>query len=156
MKKLNSVQLLKELPFYDQLSIVKNKTVLNGYAQSYEIEIVDKKDVIVQLKASKLSIAELFKGLLTGLKGFKYQITLAVLLSKVKNSGQIEYSPVYFNFLTKTIINSDYKLDQPFQEIIYRLENWVSNGSGWIIEEIISQFLNASSHLSLTGSTYIK
>ena len=98
----------------------------------------------------------MFKGLLTGLKGFKYQITLAVLLSKVKNSGQIEYSPVYFNFLTKTIINSNYKLDQPFQEIIYRLENWVSNGSGWIIEEIISQFLNASSYLSLTGSTYIK
>ena len=42
--KLNNVKLLKELPFYDELSIVKNKTAFSGYAQSYKIEIVDKKD----------------------------------------------------------------------------------------------------------------
>ena len=96
VKKLNNVELLKELPFYDELSIVKNKTAFSGYAQRYQIEIVDKKDVIVQLKASEISIKELFKDLLIELKGFKYQITLAVLLSKVKNSGGMEYSLVYF------------------------------------------------------------
>ena len=107
VKKLNNVQLLKELPFYDRLSIAKNKTAFSGYAQSYKIEIVDKRDVIVQLKASEISIVQLFKDLLIELKGFKYQITLVVLLSKVKNSGEVEYSPVYFNSLTKTVINSD-------------------------------------------------
>ena len=30
--KLNNVQLLKELTFYDELSIVKNKTAFTGYA----------------------------------------------------------------------------------------------------------------------------
>ena len=29
--------------------------------------------------------------------------------------------------------------------MIYRLENWISHGSGWIVEEIISQYLNLSS-----------
>ena len=119
VKKLNNVELLKELPFYDELNIVKNKTVFSDYAQSYKIEIVDKGDAIIQLKASKISIFELFKDLLVELKGFQYQITLAVLLSKVKNSN----SPVYFNSLTKTVINNKFKLDQSFQEIIYRLEN---------------------------------
>ena len=76
------------------MSIVKNKTAFSGYVRSYKIEIVDKRDVIVQLKASKISIKELFKGLLIELKGFKYQITLCVLLSKVKNSALVEYSPV--------------------------------------------------------------
>ena len=66
--------------------------------------------MIVQLKASIISIVELFKDLLIKLKGFKYQITLAVSLSKVKNSDQIEYSPVYFNSLTKTVINNKFKL----------------------------------------------
>ena len=61
-------------------------------------------------------------------KGFKYQITLAVLLSKMKNSVETEYSPVYFNSLTKTVINNKFKLDDSFQEIIYRLENWISHG----------------------------
>ena len=107
VKKLNNVQLLKELPFYDDLSIVKNKTAFSGYAQ-----IVDKRDVVVQLKASEISIVELFKDLLTELKGFKYQITLAILLSKMKNRGEIEYSPVHFNSLIKTVIHKKFKLDQ--------------------------------------------
>ena len=156
VKKLNNVQLLKELPFYDELNIVKNKTAFSGYAQSYKIEIVDKRYVIVQLKTSKLSIIELFKNLLNELKGFKYQITLAVLLSKVKNNSETEYSPVYFNSLTKIVINEDYKLDQAFQEVIYRVVNWSSHGSGWIVEEIYSQYLHVSSYLPLNGSTYIK
>ena len=125
---------MKELPFYDKLNIVKNKTAFSGYTQSYKIEIADKRDVIVQLKSSDIAIKELFKDLFIELKGFRYQITLAVLLSKVKNSGDVEYSPVYFNSLTKTVINFDYKLEQSFQEITYRLENWVSDGSGWIVE----------------------
>ena len=104
VKKLNNVQLFKELPFSDKLNIVKNKTAFCGYAQSYKIEIVNKRDMIVELKPSEISIVELLKYLLIELKGFKYQMTLAVLLSKVKNSGEIEYSPVYFNSLTKTVI----------------------------------------------------
>ena len=52
VKKLNNVEILKELPFNDELSIVKNKTAFRGYAQSYKIEIADERDVIIQLKAS--------------------------------------------------------------------------------------------------------
>ena len=103
---MNNVQLLKELPFYDELSIIKNKTAFSGYARSYKIEIVDKRDVVVELKASKIVIKELFKDLLIELKGLEYQINLAVLLSKMKNSGEFEYSPVYCNSLTKTVIRS--------------------------------------------------
>ena len=55
-----------------------------------------------------------------------------------------------------TVINDKFKLDQPFQEIIYRLENWISHGRGWIVEKIISQYLNLSSYLPLSGITYIK
>ena len=148
---------MKELPFYDELKIIKTNNTFSGYAKTYEIEIVDKRDVVVQLKASEISIVELFKDLLIELKGFKYQLTLKVLLSKIKNNGNTEYSPVYFNSLTKTVINSnEFKLDDCFNEIIYRLENCISHGSGWLVEEIISQFLNVSSYLPLSGSTYIK
>ena len=91
------------------MSIIKNETAFSGYAQSYKIEIVDKRDVIVQLKVSELSIKKLLKDLLIELKGFKYQITLAVLLSKVKNNGEIEYSLVCFNSLTVTVLLSKVK-----------------------------------------------
>ena len=75
----------------------------------------------------------------------------------MRNSGEVEYSPVYFNFLTKTVIGfGKFNLNQAFQEIYHRLENWISHGSGWIAQKIISQFLNVSSYLPLSGSTYIK
>ena len=81
---------------------------------------------------------------------------MCVLLSKVKSSDLTEYSPVYFNSLTKTVVEDKFKLNQCFNEIIYRLENWISHSSGWIVEETISQYLNLSSYLPLSGSTYIK
>ena len=36
VEKLSNVQLLKELQFYDELSIVKNKTAFSRYPQSYK------------------------------------------------------------------------------------------------------------------------
>ena len=94
--------------------------------------------------------------MLIELKGFKYQIKLCVLLSEEKNSGLFEYSTVYFNSLAKRVIVEDYFLDHCFNEIIFRLENGINHGSGWIAEEIISQYLNLSSYLPLSGSTYAK
>ena len=138
------------------MSIVKNKTAFSGYSRRYKIEIIDKRDAIVQLKSSKISIKNLFKGLLIELKEFKYQIILYVLLGKVKSSDLSEYSPVYFNSFTKTVIGNKYFLDQCFNDIIYRLESWISHGSGWNVEEIVSQYLTLSSYLPLSGSTYSK
>ena len=43
-----------------------------------------------------------------------------------------------------------------FQEIIYRLDNWISHGSGWVFEEIYNQYLNISTYNPLIGSTHIK
>ena len=89
VKKLSNIQLLKELLFYDELSIIKNKTAFSGYSRSYKVEIVDKKDVIIQLKSSEIVIKDLFKNLLLELKDFKYQLTLNILLSKQKSSNEI-------------------------------------------------------------------
>ena len=47
---------------------------------SYKVELVEKKDPIKQLEASKSSIKDLFSDLLNETKGFKYQITLKVML----------------------------------------------------------------------------
>ena len=66
----------------------------------YKVEIVGKKDLIVQLEAIKSSIKDLFSNLLNETKGFKYQITVKVLLKKYKPNEEIEFAPVYFNSVT--------------------------------------------------------
>ena len=74
---------MAELPFHEQLSIIKTNQAFTGYAMLYKMEIVEKKDPIVQLEASKSSIKDLFSNLLNETKGFKYQITVKILLKKI-------------------------------------------------------------------------
>ena len=69
--------------------------------------MIDTKNPLAQLETSKSSIENLFKDLLNEMKGFKYQITVTVMLSKHKQNEDIEYVPVYFNSATKIAINSD-------------------------------------------------
>ena len=111
--------------------------------------------MIVQLEASKSSIKDLFNDLLNETRGFKYQITVKVLLKKYKPNGEIEFAPVYFNSSTKTVINLGYKSDKSFQETLYRIDAWINRGSGWIIELIESQYINISTYRPLVGSSYI-
>ena len=75
----------------------------------------------------------------------KPEITLDVSLSKIKNNKNIEYLPAFLNSTSKTVINSEFSLDQSFQEILYRIDNWINQRSGWIIESIEEFYLNVSS-----------
>ena len=58
-KRLKSIDRLAELPFYEQLSPIKANQAFRGYAMSYKVEIIEKKDPNVQLEASKSSIKDL-------------------------------------------------------------------------------------------------
>ena len=76
--------MLSELPFYEELSVVKTDHAFKGYAMSYKVELIEEKDPLIQLEESKSSIKELFNDLLDETKGFKYQITLKVVLKNTK------------------------------------------------------------------------
>ena len=155
IKRSKNIDLLAKQPFYDQLNIIKTDQAFKGYAVSYKVEILDKKDLTVQLEASKSSIKDLFNDLLNETKGFKYQITVKVLLKKYKPNEEIEFTPVYFNSSTKAIINNRFKLEHAIHEILYRIHAWINKGSGWIIESIESQYINISTYRPLVESSCI-
>ena len=91
------------------------------------------------------------------MKYFKYEITETVFLCKHKQNGDIEYAPVYFNSSSKTVINSDkHDLDQSFQEILYRIDNWINEGSVWITQSIEAQYVNISIYNPFIGGAYIE
>ena len=153
---LKNIDLLSELTFYEELNVIKTNHAFRGYAMSYKIELVEKKDPIEQLEAIKSSIKDLVSDISSETKGLKYQITLKVMLKKYKPNGEIEFRPVYFNSTTKTVINHKFSLENAFQEILYRIDNWINEGSGWIVELIESQYINVSTYRPLSGSSYIK
>ena len=53
IKRLKNIDLLSELPFYEELNVIKTNHAFRGYAMSYKVELIEKKDPIKQLEASK-------------------------------------------------------------------------------------------------------
>ena len=98
----------------------------------------------------------MFRDLLNETKGFKYQLILRVLLKKYKPNGEIQFRPLYFNSTAKTVINHRFRLENSFQEILYMIDVWINNGSGWNVESIESQYINISTYRPLSGSSYVK
>ena len=141
--------------FFENLSIIETNQAFSGYETLYKVEIIVRKDPIVQLEASKLSIKNLFGNLLNETRGLKYQITVKVLLKKHKPNGEIEFALVYFNSATKTVINNGFKLEDSSQEILYTIDAWINEGSGWIVESIEPQYINISNYGPLSGSSYL-
>ena len=122
--------MLSELLFYEGLNVIKTDHARKGYALSNKVELVEKNDPLIQLEVSKTSIKNLFKDLLDEIKGFKDQVTVKSLSRKDKKIGETELAPVYFNSITKTVINHKFDVEKSFQEVLYRIDNWINERSG--------------------------
>ena len=108
------------------MNVIKTDHVLRRYPTTFKVELFKKKDPIRQLEASKSSIKDLFSDPLN-------VKCLKVMLKKYKPNREIDIIPVYFNSATKTMINHKFSLENAFQEILYRIDNWINGESGWII-----------------------
>ena len=57
--------------------------------------------------------------------------------------------------MTKTVINHRFRLENYFKEILYMIDVWINNGSGWNVESIDCQYINVSTYRPLSGSFYM-
>ena len=54
------------------------------------------------------------------------------------------------------MINYKFSVENLFQENLYRINNWINEGSGWIAELIDFQYINVSTCRPLPGRSYVK
>ena len=66
------------------------------------------------------------------------QVPVKVLLKEYKLNEKIEFAPVYFNSVTKTVINHRFRLQNSFHEFFYMIDVWINKRSGCNIESIES------------------
>ena len=69
----------------------------------------------------------------------------------------IEKEP-YFSSNAFTIMNNDEIvgfLDTAAGEILNKIANWLSEGSGWVIEEVLQRYVNIVKNVPLRGSSYL-
>ena len=48
IQRLKNIDLLAELPFHEELSIIKTNHAFRGHAKSFKVEIIERKDPILQ------------------------------------------------------------------------------------------------------------
>ena len=46
IKRLKNIDLLSELPFYEELNVIKTNHAFRGYAMRYKVKLVERKDLI--------------------------------------------------------------------------------------------------------------
>ena len=134
------------------------RNALRGYVQSYEVPIVNSYDPSIQLNNTRKAIFDLLKRLLKDKRGFKYNTTLRVRLSKRKENETIYREP-YFNAGPFTVTNRldiEESLHNGIERILELIAVWLSEGSGWVFESVLSHNINIVSYFPLRGSSYIE
>ena len=54
IKRLKNIDLLYELPFYEELNVIKTNHAFKGYAMAYKVKIIEKKDPIKQKQVNQV------------------------------------------------------------------------------------------------------
>ena len=138
--------------------IEQTDKALKGFTKSYNINVKNKKDPLVQLQNTRKAVANHIENMLISMKGLKFVETLKVTFTKMLN-GEIVYKTAYFNSPAQTIINNteiDKSLEVSKQGILNKIAVWISEGSGWTVESVENHYLNVVKYEPMKGSSYIK
>ena len=137
----------KVKPVPEKRTIISQvEKALKGFTQSFDVELRNKIDPLSQLQKSRKAIEYLFNNLLIQTKGFKFVETLQVKFIKYSNAKNIMKNG-YFNSKADLITNeTDIKLaiETSQQQILNKIAQWISEGSGWTILSIENHYIKHS------------
>ena len=135
---------------------------LKGHAKSYEVELQDNLNPLNHFTKTRPQTESHLEDLLKTMKGFKFIETLEVTFEKdtidSKTGKHVNiYKTAFFNGKAKTITKVDDiepELNMSRQEILNTIDKWVSEGLGWVIDQIDSHYINVTLYKPLNGSNY--
>ena len=138
--------------------IKQTDKALKGFVKSYEINIRNNRDPLFQMQNTRKGAERQITTLLNEMKGLKYVETLKVTFEKNAGGKMVEKT-AYFNSAAKTIINGmeiTDSLQLTKQQIMNKIAQWISEGSGWTIQSVDSHYLNIAKYEPMKGSSYIQ
>ena len=138
--------------------IKQTDKALKGCAKSYEINIRNNRDPLIQMQNTRKGAERQVTTLLNEMKGLKYVETLKVTFEKISADVIVEKS-AYFNSASQTIINQmeiNEALQMSKQNILNKIAQWISEGSGWTVQSVDNHYLNIAKYEPMKGSSYIQ
>ena len=138
-------------------TFTQKEQALRGFARSYEIGLTNRQDPLIQLQNTRSVIKNNLLKVLNEMKGLKFNETLKITFEKQNGDNLIE-KEAYFNAKPQTVTNETEiaKLLQiTQQQIVNMIQQWISEGSAWIIKSVDGHFINVVRYRPLKGSSYI-
>ena len=103
------------LSFYDTVGISRRERAHKGYAETYNVEVVDNKSLDDSLFFAKRSINDLFKDLLEEKRSFKYNLLATITLKRWNNAmNSYDIQVIYLRSEAITVTNQIFKLDSAY------------------------------------------
>ena len=119
-KRLTKYQILSNmLSFFDTVTIVKRGHAHRGYAETYNVEVMDSISLNDSLFLAKRSINEFFKDLLREKRCFKYILVAEITLRRWNNAiNRYDIERIYIRSNAVTVINQRFTLEASCEIII--------------------------------------
>ena len=155
-KRLTKYQILRnELPFFDDVGILRKQYAFRNYAGTYEVEVMDSISLGDSSFSAKRSIIDFFRDLLEEKRGFKYVLSTRVTFKKWNNAtNTYDIDTIYRNSDPITVINKRFNLATVYETLKHRLNFYSDEGSGWIIDKREDIWINIANYDPLVGSSY--
>ena len=141
----------------DKPTFTQRAKAIRGYTRSYEVGLINSEDPLIQIQNTRLVIENNLLKILTEMKGLKFNEVLKITFKKQVGDEPIEKT-AYFNGKVQLMTN-EIEIAESLQitqeQIINRIQQWISEGSGWTIQSVDSHFINVVEYRPLKGSSYI-
>ena len=126
------------------------------YAETYDVEVIDNKNLDDSLFLAEGSINKLFRDLLREKRGFKYNLVAITTLKRWNNAiNSYDIETIHIKTRAITVSNQRLNLNSAYAELKHRLDIWAGLGSGWIIGKIEDINTDIANYDPLAGSSYI-
>ena len=138
-------------------TFTQKEQALRGFTRSYEIGLTNRQDPLIQLQNTRSVIKNNLLKVLNEMKGLKFNEMLKITFEKQKGDELIE-KEAYFNAKPQTVTNETEianLLQITQQQIVNMIQQWISEGSAWIIKSVDGHFINVVRYRPLRGSSYI-
>ena len=141
--------------------ITEKSQALKNNVKTFSVLITNKKDQANHFNITKLDVSRELENVYNTKGAFEFFITIKVNFKKLNiEDGEQYYTfkDAYFNSNAITILNANEingALNEATEQILNKVAEWISKASGWVIELLISHFINTVKYIPLRGRSYI-
>jgi len=144
----------------DELTFKQTPWVIGNFLRGWQMDVSEKhQDPKAFLESVRLKIRQKLEQEIKDLNGIKFQLAIKIQLQKIKPNGTKEFTtPVFRHKQEPALLESDITeaLNIAIPTLLETLEKWTQMGSGWVVDRVLTLWIDIARYQPLRGGSYIQ